>query len=81
MTPLRSALIAALAALLIAACARDSAMSESRKAMQEGRAEEALQVLEKAAADPQGDRETRQEYFRLRALVTAQSYDTPPAGQ
>jgi len=72
MTPIRSALVAALAAFLAAGCASDSAVSESRKAMQQGRTEDALQVLEKAAADAPGDRAARMEYFRLRELLAAQ---------
>jgi general secretion pathway protein D len=71
MTPLRSALPAALAVLLIWGCASDSAVYESRKAMQEGRAEDALQALERAASEAPNDRAARQEYFRLRELLTA----------
>ena len=71
MTLIRSALAAALAALLAAGCAGESALSESRKALHEGRAEDALQVLEKAVAAAPGDRVTRQEYFRLRDTLTA----------
>jgi len=72
MTPLRSALAAALAAFLAAGCASDSAVGESRKAMHEGRTEDALQVLEKAVADAPGDRTARMEYFRVRELLAAQ---------
>jgi len=72
MTPIRSALLAALAAVLVAGCASDSAVSESRKALQEGRAEDALQLLERATKEAPGDRPARQEYFRMRDLVIAQ---------
>ena len=72
MTPLRSALLAALASLLVAGCALHSAVGDSRKAMQEGRAEDALQMLEKAAGDAPGENVARQEYFQLRLRLTAQ---------
>src|SRR5882672_1706359 len=71
MTPLRSALPAALAlAALVAGCASYTVVGDSRKALQEGRSEEALQMLEKASAS--GDRTARQEYFRVRTMLTAQ---------
>ena len=72
MTLLRSALLAALVPLLVAGCAPYGALSESHKALQEGRAEDALQMLEKAAADAPRDNVARQEYFQLRQRLTAQ---------
>src|SRR4051812_20985164 len=71
MTPTRSALFA-LASLLIAGCAFDSALSESRKALHEGRAEEALQILERTIKESPQDRAARNEYFRVRDLLSSQ---------
>jgi general secretion pathway protein D len=70
MTLIRPALLAALVALLAAGCASDGAISESRRALHDGRAEEALQVLQKASAAAPEDRVLRQEYFRLRESLT-----------
>jgi general secretion pathway protein D len=62
----------ALALLLAAGCARDSAVGEARKQMQEGRSEEALALLEKAVREAPEDRAARAEYFRLRDVLAAQ---------
>src|SRR5882672_10254417 len=72
MTSIRCALLAALAALLVVGCAFDSAVSESRKALHEGRAEDALQILERAVKETPNDRVARQEYFRMRDLLSSQ---------
>jgi general secretion pathway protein D len=71
MTLIRSALLAALAALLAAGCTSYNAVGDSRKAMQEGRSEDALLMLEKAASAPDNHVE-RQEYYRMRQVLTSQ---------
>jgi general secretion pathway protein D len=65
-------LLAALGALLLGGCAADSAVSEARRSLHEGRLEEALQRLEKALKEEPNDRAARQEYFRVRDLLVAQ---------
>ena len=66
-------LVAALIVLVLAACAtHPTALDEARKHHQEGRGEEALALLHKAAKDDPADAELRQEYFRLRDLLAAQ---------
>src|SRR6266850_753626 len=72
MKPTHAALLAAITIVLAGGCAPDSAVSESRKALHEGRAEDALQVLERAAKEAPDDRVARQEYFRLRERLAAQ---------
>src|SRR6266850_1449206 len=72
MKPTHAALLAAITIVLAGGCAPDSAVSESRKALHEGRGEDALQVLERAAKEAPDDRVARQEYFRLRERLAAQ---------
>src|SRR5262249_28300680 len=58
--------------LLLAACAGPSVLEQSRKAANEGRADEALALLQKATRENPDDRAARAEFFRLRDLMSAQ---------
>jgi general secretion pathway protein D len=66
------ALVPMIAALLLAGCATPSAVEEARKRFGEGRGEEALLVLQRAAKEDPGNLALRGEYFRLRDLLAAQ---------
>jgi general secretion pathway protein D len=66
-------LAALLLALLLAACALPrTAVDDARQHYREGRGEEALALLQKAAQEAPGDLLVRGEYFRLRELLAAQ---------
>ena len=62
---------AALALTLVAACASDT-LNNSRALTNEGRTEEALASLEKAAREDPQNHVYRSEYFRLRAFAVGQ---------
>jgi general secretion pathway protein D len=66
------ALAPMIAALLLAACATPGAIEEARKRFGEGRGEDALLVLQRAAKQDPGNLALRGEYFRLRDLLAAQ---------
>ncbi|HEU4644259.1 MAG TPA: hypothetical protein VFS80_01700 [Burkholderiales bacterium] len=66
------ALVPMIAALLLAACATSSTLEEARKRYGEGRGEEALLLLQRAARHDPGNVALRGEYFRLRDLLAAQ---------
>ncbi len=68
----RAAALSMLFCLLLAACATDGVVGQARKSFQEGQAEDALGLLEKAAKDNPDDRQARQEYFRMRELAASQ---------
>ena len=58
---------------LLAACAlQPTAVEEARKRLHEGRGEEALAILDKAAKERPDDLGLRGEYFRMRELVSSQ---------
>mgnify|MGYP001381462006 CR=1 FL=1 len=59
--------------VLAAACATSpTVLDDARARYQEGRGEEALQLLQKAARENPDDRTLRTEYFRMRELLAAQ---------
>ncbi|HYS57726.1 MAG TPA: secretin N-terminal domain-containing protein [Burkholderiales bacterium] len=73
MKPSLKTLNAALAACaLLAACAGDSLVKDTRALMNEGRMEEALASLEKATREEPQNHAYRSEYFRLREFAAAQ---------
>jgi len=57
--------------VLLAACATDP-VTDARKQIQEGRAEEALATLDKASKEDKSNFAARSEYFRQRDLLVAQ---------
>jgi general secretion pathway protein D len=60
-------------AFFLGACATgQNAFDDARERYQDGRGEEALALLQKAARENPEDRALRTEYFRLRELVVAQ---------
>ncbi len=64
--------LAALAAcMLLVACAADP-VKEARRHFEEGRGEDALALLDKAAREDPGNHPARSEYFRTRELLAAQ---------
>ncbi len=66
-------LLPLLLALALAACAsRPTTVDEARRQYQEGRGEEALALLQKAAKEDPDALRLRGEYFRLRDLLAAQ---------
>lgn len=65
-------LLAAVAFALAACAGMPTTVEEARKRFAEGRGEEALAVLEKAANEKPNDAAVRSEYIRLRDLVMAQ---------
>lgn len=61
------------ACLLLGACATDpEAIREARRLLDEGRAEQALAVLDKASKEDRENHAYRTEYFRQRDLLVAQ---------
>ena len=60
------------AAFLTACAMAPTALEEARARYQDGRGEEALQLLQKAARESPDDRALRTEYFRMRELLVAQ---------
>jgi general secretion pathway protein D len=72
MKPSSKTFYAALALTLVAACASDALLRDTRTLMNEGRAEEALASLEKAAREDPQNHAYRQEYFRVRDFAAAQ---------
>ena len=59
--------------VLAAACATSpTVLDDARARYQDGRGEEALQLLQKAAREHPDDRSLRTEYFRMRELLVAQ---------
>ena len=73
MKPSLKTLNAALAACaLLAACAGDSLLKDTRALMNEGRMEEALASLEKGTREEPQNHAYRSEYFRLREFAVAQ---------
>lgn len=58
--------------LLLAACASNTAVRDSRQLFAEGRSEEGVAQLERALRDYPDDHELRTEYFRQRDVVTNQ---------
>lgn len=72
-TIFRFALALMIGTVLLVACANQPAhLSEARTLLAQGRGEEALDLLEKAAKDDPSDYAARSEYFRERALLVAQ---------
>jgi general secretion pathway protein D len=70
---LAAPLLVLLLALGLAACALPrTAVDDARQHYREGRGEEALALLQKAAQEAPGDLQVRGEYFRLRELLSAQ---------
>ena len=63
---------AALALALVAACAGDVLIRDTRQLMSEGRTDEALASLEKAMREDPQNHGYRSEYFRLRDFAVAQ---------
>ena len=63
---------AALALALVAACTGDALIRDTRTLLNEGRTEEALASLEKAAREDPQNHAYRSEYFRLRDFAVAQ---------
>jgi general secretion pathway protein D len=58
---------------LLGACAtRPTVLEDARSRYQDGRGEEALALLQKAAREDPEDRAVRTEYFRMRELLVAQ---------
>jgi general secretion pathway protein D len=58
---------------LLASCAlQPTAVDEARKRLHEGRGEEALAILDRAAKEQPDDLLVRGEYFRMREMVSAQ---------
>jgi general secretion pathway protein D len=73
MKPCSRIFLAALAACaLVAACASDSLIKETRQMMSEGRPDEALAELEKAIQEEPRNAAFRQEYLRQRDYAIAQ---------
>jgi general secretion pathway protein D len=68
----KRALLAVLALALLAACAGDSRLPEARQAIAEGRIEEGLALLQKAAEDNPGDPRARMDYVRERDRIVGQ---------
>jgi len=62
----------ALPLLLVAACATDSALEDSRKLVTEGQGEAALQLLEKQLREHPESLEYKAEYYRVRTQLTSQ---------
>ena len=60
-----------MACLLAAACATDSVLTQSRDLLDQGRGEEALALLERAAREHPENRAYRTSYFRERDLLFA----------
>lgn len=58
--------------LALAACATTAPLEEARKRYQEGRGEEALELLQQAAKQNPADHQLRSEYFRMRDVLAAQ---------
>lgn len=58
--------------LLLAACAGPSVLDEARQAYNEGRGDDALNLLAKASREQPGDSSLRAEYFRLRDTLDGQ---------
>jgi general secretion pathway protein D len=69
---MRALAAGALLCALLAACASDNRLAESRRLLEEGQEEEALAVLEAAARERPENRRYRSEYFRQRELLAAQ---------
>src|SRR6267154_4842260 len=65
-------LYATLAVALVAACAGDVLIRDTRQLMSEGRTDEALASLEKASREDPQNHAYRSEYFRLRDFAVAQ---------
>src|SRR6267142_4642887 len=65
-------LYATLAVALVAACAGDVLIRDTRQLMNEGRTDEALASLEKATREDPQNHAYRSEYFRLREFAVAQ---------
>src|SRR5438552_12474428 len=63
---------AALALALVAACASDAIIRDTRALLNEGRTDEALASLEKATREDPQNHAYRSEYFRLREFAVAQ---------
>jgi general secretion pathway protein D len=63
---------AALLSILLAACASPGVLDEARKRHQEGRGEEALQILLAEMREHPDDSRVRAEYFRLRDVLVGQ---------
>ena len=57
---------------LVAACASDSLIKDTRQMMSEGRADEALATLSKELEDNPSNNAVRQEFFRLRDYAISQ---------
>ncbi|MGH8736407.1 MAG: secretin N-terminal domain-containing protein [Burkholderiales bacterium] len=69
----RGALLAALAAAtLLAACATDQVLTQSRQLVQQGRGDEALALLDQAAHEHPGNRIYRAQYFTDRDRLVTQ---------
>jgi len=67
------ALVASLAlCLLLGACATYTVIDDARQLFGEGRGEESLALLDKAAKEPDADPAIRMEYDRQRAMLTLQ---------
>ena len=62
----------ALACLLLAACATPGTLDEARKRYDEGRGEEALEMLAREMQRNPRDAQLRGEYFRLRDVLAGQ---------
>ena len=65
-------LLAALALVLLAACVTYTTIDDARRLFEQGRAEEALALLDKAASEPDADPALRTEYNRQRDLLAVQ---------
>ena len=66
-------LVAGLAlCLLLGACATYTVIDDARQLFGEGRGEESLALLDKAAKEPDADPAIRMEYDRQRAMLTLQ---------
>jgi general secretion pathway protein D len=67
----RAGLAVMAACMLLVACAADP-VKEARRYFEEGRGEDALALLDKAAREDPGNHSARSEYFRTRELLAAQ---------
>jgi general secretion pathway protein D len=70
--PLRSLLAWLALVLLLAACATYTVIDDARQLFEQGRGEEALGMLDKAASEPDADPAVRTEYNRQRDLLAVQ---------